>query len=144
MFRENEKNKVQALIEEVGLEEATEKFAQIVLDNLKDTYLIRQLMLEEMEGASLGNETAQSFARQSGLSPQEYKGALEHSDPEIDGRDGAKTFLDDITWQLMPDRELMVRFRLMIDDKLLRKAQLENIARHSLTIRKISDLKSGC
>ncbi|MDO8177011.1 MAG: ATPase, T2SS/T4P/T4SS family [Undibacterium sp.] len=125
MFRKNTKTKVQALIEEIGLEEATDKFSQIVLENVKDKHLIRQLMLEEMEGASLGNETAKSFVHQSGLSPEEYKGALEHSHPEIDGRNGAKTFLDDITWQLRPDRELMVRFRLMIDDILLRKAQLE-------------------
>lgn len=88
MFRKNAKNKVQALIEEVGLEDAVDNVELLVLENLEDTHLIRQLTLEEMEGASLGNETANSFARQSGLSPEEYKRTLEHSHPEIDVRDG--------------------------------------------------------
>lgn len=124
LFRKNKKTKVQEFVEKVGLEAATEKFSQMVLEKLTDAHLIRQLMLEEIEGASIGNETAKLFARNSGLGPEDYKGALNRSHSEIDGPNGAKTFLDDITMQLMPDRDLMVRFRLLIDDKLLKKAQL--------------------
>lgn len=128
LFGKNKKTKVQEFVEKVGLDAATDHFSKMVLENLKDANLIRQLMLEEIEGASIGNETAKSFARNSGFKPEDYKGALNRSHPEIDGPNGAKTFLDDITMQLMPDRDLMVRFRLMIDDKLLKKTRLGKYA----------------
>lgn len=128
LFGKNKKTKVQEFVEKVGLDAATDHFSKMVLENLKDANLIRQLMLEEIEGASIGNETAKSFARSSGIKPEDYKGALNRSHPEIDGPNGAKTFLDDITMQLMPDRDLMVRFRLMIDDKLLKKTRLGKYA----------------
>ncbi|MFC3459495.1 hypothetical protein [Massilia haematophila] len=128
LFGKNKKTKVQEFVEKVGLDAATEHFAKMVLENLKDASLMRQLILEEIEGASIGNETAKSFARNSGFKPEDYKGALNRSHPEIDGPNGAKTFLDDITMQLMPDRDLMVRFRLMIDDKLLKKTRLGKYA----------------
>ncbi|MBU0525889.1 MAG: hypothetical protein KKC24_08605 [Gammaproteobacteria bacterium] len=123
MFGFFKRNKVQALIKKIGLEGATNQFSDMVLSQLQDKTLLRQLILVEVEGASLGNETAQAFARDSGIPPQEYKGALTHSIEEIDGPGGAKTFLDDITMQLMPDRGLMVRFRLMLAEQLLVKGE---------------------
>ena len=131
-FRKQEKSEVQKLIEQDGLEQATQRFAEVIsfqgeylLNNKERAY---QFILEEIEAASLGNEEAIRFALDSGIPSSEYKDAMKRSRPEIDGKAGPQQFLSIITTQLSPDRDLMVKFRTKIVDKVMKHFNLGKYA----------------
>lgn len=91
--------------------------------------VIMQLVLEDLEGASMGNEKAKEFARTSGISPQQYKGALDNSRPEVDGPKGVKTFLDEAALVYFPDNQLMAEFRLAATDYIMRHHRIGKYGR---------------
>gem|GEM_PF-2965345 len=88
--------------------------------NEKNIEIIYQLVLEDIEGASMGNETSKAFARNSGILPEQYKGALNNSRPEVDGPRGVKTYLDKIAMGMMSKRDEMVEFRLAATDYIMK------------------------
>ncbi len=63
------------------------------------------------ELARIAREYAQETARRSGISPHEYIGALQHSQPEVDGPNGPQQLIMALSFQLADDQALMVRFR---------------------------------
>lgn len=97
-----------------------EKCAQSICDAVVDKDVIMQMVLEDIEGASMGNDKAKEFARSSGISPKQYKGALNNSRPEVDGPKGVKTFLDEVALQYLPDLEKVAEFRLAATDYIMR------------------------
>ncbi len=117
-------NKLQEAIERDGLEHATKRIAEII--SFQDDYLLNdkkkayQFILEEIEAASLGNEEAIRFALDSGIPSSEYTGAMKRSRPEIDGKTGPQQFLSIITMQLSSDKDLMVKFRTKVVDKVMK------------------------
>jgi hypothetical protein len=124
-FRKAKKNKVQEAIERDGLEHATQRFAEIIsfqegdyLNNNKE--MAYQFILEEIEAASFGNEESIRFALDSGIPSSEYKGAMTRSRPEVDGKAGPQQFLSIMTMQLSSDKDLMVKFRIKIVDKVMK------------------------
>lgn len=120
LFGKNKKTKIQELIEQDGIENATQRFAEVISDMLKTKELAYQFILEEIEAASQGNQAAIEFSSQSGISSNEYKGSMRISCPAIDGAEGPQQFLLNVTTQLHSDTVLMIEFRTKIVDKVMR------------------------
>lgn len=103
--------------------------AKSICKVVDDIDIIMQLVLEDLEGASMGNEKAQAFVRESGITPNQYKGALDNSRPEVDGPKGVKTFLDEVALGYYPDNQLMAEFRLAATDYIMRYHRIGKYAR---------------
>ena len=59
-----------------------------VLETIPNEGIAYQFVLEEIEGASLGNEDARRFAENSVFLRDEYEDAMKDSSPEVDGYSG--------------------------------------------------------
>lgn len=119
LFRK--KSQVEALIANDGIEHATDRFAEIVARKLTSREIAYQFILEEIEGASMGNSASKRFASNSGFHPEEYRGALNNSIPEVDGPDGPQQLLLALSLQLANNQELMAEFRCRIDEKIMQR-----------------------
>lgn len=122
------KTQVQQLIANDGIEHATERFEVIISRMLSTREIARQFILEELDGASQGNEASQTFARSSGIPASEYKHALDNSNPEIDGPEGPQQLLLALSMQLIPNQALMAEFRCKVDDKVMKRFRLGKYA----------------
>ena len=71
MFKKKQKSDLERLIEKDGIEYAAKRFSEIILQKMPTAEIAYQFVLEEIEAASQGNETAIRFARNSGISQQE-------------------------------------------------------------------------
>ncbi|MEI6066969.1 MAG: leucine-rich repeat domain-containing protein [Methylococcaceae bacterium] len=143
IFGKSKKNKIQDLIEQDGLEHATQRFAEVICDMLKTKELAHQFVLEEIDAASQGDNEAMRFAFSSGIPSTEYKGAMQRSCPEIDGKDGPQQFLLNISTQLHSDTDLMVEFRTKIVDKVMKRFYLGKYASNEPAgIKKYNQLKN--
>lgn len=124
LFSKKKENDIQKLIKNDGIEHATKRFAEVICEMLITKENAYQFILEEVEAASEGNIAAMKFAADSGISPEEYSGAMQNSCPEIDGDNGPQQFLLNISSQLLSDPDLMVRFRTQIAENVMKKFQL--------------------
>ena len=120
MFKKKQKSDLEKLIEKDGIEHAAKRFSEIIMQKIPTDEIAYQFVLEEIEAASQGNDTAISFAKNSGISPQEYKGAMEDSRPEVDGPDGPQQFILALCMQLQPNVDLVVELRTKIIDNIMR------------------------
>ncbi len=118
------KSDVQKLIDRAGLEGASFHYAGIVAGKIPNHRILKQFLLEELDGASQGNEFAQEFARDSPIPAHEYKGALRCSFPEVDGPNGPQQTLHRITLQLSSNRDLMAKFRIMIVSNIAQRMRV--------------------
>lgn len=105
-----------------------QKCAQSICSEVDNIEIIMQLVLEDIEGAAMGNDKAKSFARSSGISPEQYKGALNNSRPEVDGPRGVKSYLDNEALKYYPDLEKVVDFRLSATDYIMRHYKIGKYA----------------
>jgi hypothetical protein len=110
--------------EEEGKEETApawhgQQCAKDICDEVDDFEVIFQLVLEDIEGASMGNDEARNFARLSGIPPTQYLGSLKNSRPEVDGPKGVKTYLDEMALGYYPDLEKMAEFRIAATDYIM-------------------------
>ena len=120
IFKKKQKSDLERLIEKDGIEYAAKRFSEIILQKIPTTEIAYQFVLEEIEAASQGNDTAIRFARNSGISPQEYKGSMRNSRPEIDGPDGPQQFILALCMQLQPNVNLVVDLRTKIVDNVMK------------------------
>jgi len=104
------------LVEKYGIEHATKHFAEIIIGRLTSREIAYQFILEELQGASMGNAASRAFAANSGIDHMEYRHAAENSMPEVDGPDGPQQLLLAASLQLARDPDLMARFRCGIDE----------------------------
>lgn len=111
-------------IEARGLEEITSEIVGGLMRQLSKTGYMFNFILAEVDGASMGNERAQRFARDCGIAESEYKGAHLFEHPLIDGPNGAKTLMDAACVGMLDDPKLMLDFRLMVLDKLMRRVEV--------------------
>lgn len=119
MFKKKQKSELEKLIEKDGIEHAAKRFSEIILQKIPTEEIAYQFVLEEIEAASQGNDAAISFARNSGISPQEYKGSMSNSRPEVDGPDGSQQFILALCMQLQPNVDLVVALRTKIVDNIM-------------------------
>lgn len=120
MFKKKQQSDLEKLIEKDGIDYAAKRFSEIILRKLSTTEIAYQFILEEIEAASQGNDTAINFARNSGISPYEYKGSMSNSRPEVDGPDGPQQFLLALYMQLQSNADLVVRLRTRIVDNIMK------------------------
>jgi hypothetical protein len=121
IFNKKKKSDLEKLIEKDGIEYAAKRFSEIILQKMPTTDIAYQFVLEEVEAASQGNDTAIIFARNSGISPQEYEGSMNNSSPEVDGPDGPQQFILSLCMQLQPNVDLVVELRTKIVDNIMKK-----------------------
>jgi len=122
------KSELEKAIERDGIEHATDRVADIVASKIPTREIAYRFILEELDGASSGNDASKAFARSSGISPSEYAGALGNSYPEVDGPGGPQQLLAGMSLQLAGNQELMARFRCKVDDKIMKRFGLGNYA----------------
>jgi len=113
------KTQVEQLLATDGIDHATDRFSQIVSRKLTTRQIAYQFILEELDGASKGNAASQQFAKNSGIVPAEYLGALDSSIPEVDGPEGPQQLLLGLSLQIS-NQEQMAEFRCKVDDKIMR------------------------
>ncbi|QDZ27112.1 hypothetical protein [Noviherbaspirillum sp. UKPF54] len=136
------KSQLEKLIDADGIEHATGRFAEIIARKLTSREIAYQFILQELDGASRGNDASQQFAESSGFLPEEYRNALENSIPEVDGPDGPQQQLLALSLELLPNQELVAKFRCMVDDKIMRMFKLGRYAqKEDRIINLLSTLK---
>jgi len=125
IFRKKKaKSYLAAQIESKGLDQVTTEVAGGLIGHLSGTGYMYDFILAELDGASMGNEKAKKFARESGIPESEYNGHHQFEHPLIDGPQGAKTILDAACLGMIDQGELVVDFRLMTLDKLMRRIEV--------------------
>ena len=122
--RKKPKSHLAKQIESRGLDQVTTEVVGGLMRQLSKTGYMFNFILGEIDGASMGNEKSQCFARGSGIPESEYKGAHLFNHPLIDGPNGAKTLMDAACLAMLDEHELMVDFRLMVLDKLMRQVEV--------------------
>lgn len=120
---------IQESIEKNGWQGAVTIAAMTVISRIPSEDVAYQFILEELDGASQGNEYSREHARNSGISPQEYSGALSRSNPEVDGPDGPQQMLMAMSFQLSADRDKMAKFRCDVGSAVMEHFQLGAYAR---------------
>lgn len=111
-------------IESKGLDQVTTEIVGGLMRQLSGTGYMYRFVLAELDGASMGNEKSRKFARESGIAESEYKGQHQFEHPLIDGPNGAKTIMDMACLGMIDQQDLVVDFRLMTLDKLMRKVEV--------------------
>jgi len=122
LFRK--KSQVEVLIEKEGIERVTDHFSEIIARKLTSFEIAYQFILEEVEGASMGNSASKHFASNSGIAPEQYWSALNNTMPEVDGPDGPQQLLLASCLQLENNQALMAEFRCRINDKIMQRFNL--------------------
>lgn len=89
----------------------------------------KQFVLEEIEGASLGDEISQNFSKLSGFDKIDYDGAMneKNSFDEVDGGGSPQqvlTFECHIPLLNDENKDLLVEIRLQVVDKIMKKYSL--------------------
>lgn len=113
-------------IESKGLDQFTNEVVGGLMRQLKGTGYMYHFILAELDGASMGKEKAKTFARESGIPETEYRGQHKFQHPLIDGPNGAKTIMDLACLEMNDHQDLVVDFRLMTLDKLMRQVGVGN------------------
>ncbi|UXC18158.1 hypothetical protein [Comamonas squillarum] len=116
IFR-SKRTKVQQLIADHGFDEAVNVVAQDVIAKLPSRASAYQFLLQELDGASRGNEQSQRMASESGIPEEHYRGALERDAPEVNE---AHNHITNYAMQLMPEQALTARFRVAIDVEVMK------------------------
>ena len=115
------KSKIQNLIDECGYEQAVRFAAGSIIEKLPERDMAYEFMLQELEGASMGNENSKRVAAKSGIPPSRYKGALNRDVPAIEL---AQDHITNYAVQLAADQELMARFRVDIGIEVMKHFEL--------------------
>lgn len=121
MFKKKQKSDLEKIIEKDGIEYAAKRFTEIIMQKITTAEVAYQFILEEIEAASQGNVIAMDFARNSGISSDEYKGSMSRSCLEVDGPDGPQQTLLAICMQLTGNQDLMVKLRIMINENIMKE-----------------------
>ena len=121
------KTKMQQLIAESGYEQAVKIAADSIIQRLPNKSLALIYILQEMDGASLGNDYSKLVAANSGIPSEAYKGTLEEEHP------GIKEAFDHITnysLQLHEDQSLMARFRCDVDTAIMKHFEFGRFSKY--------------
>lgn len=111
------KTKIQQLIDERGYETAVTFAAGAIIERIPNRASAYELVLQELDGASLGNEASKKAAANSGIPSSHYKGALQKDVPSIED---AQDHIANYSLQLVDDQKLMARFRVDIGTEVMK------------------------
>ena len=112
------------LIKRDGFEETASLYAAMINKNKIHSHKVAlQFVLEELDAARQGNNTAINFVNNSGFEENEYVGAMANSFEEVDGSDGPQQML---LTQIMSVSSIdtKVKLRVTIVDKVMQEWKL--------------------
>lgn len=112
-------NDVQQYISAHGYAAAVKKFSEVVIEKIPNRKLAYAFILEELDGARQGSDYAMSYAKNSGIDPAEYIGALEASISAVDSPNGPQQTLLRLAIALTQDRELGAKFKCDVGDAVM-------------------------
>ena len=110
------KTEMQKFIAEHGYDDALEMASQAIIDELPNRVVAYEFMLQELDGASQGNDISRLMANTSGILPAEFKGALSKDIPEINV---PHDYITNLSLQLASEPGLMTKFRLDVGSKVM-------------------------
>ena len=125
------KEVTEAVISEHGHAEAQEDdidvITRAVLETIPNEEIAYQFVLEEIEGASGGNEEARKFAKDSVFLRDEYEGAIRDSSPEVDGYSGPQQTLTRLTLGRLAGNSMdeMARVRIGVVKNVIKHWKLD-------------------
>lgn len=119
-FNKRKKTAVEKSIDKDGVEHVARVISDTLLSKMPKREIAYQFILEELDAASKGGDVAIYFAKNSGISPVEYKGALNNSMPEVDGEDGPQQLLVKICSNLLSNPEMMMDLRIRVDENIMK------------------------
>ena len=98
-----------------------------VLETIPNEEIAYQFVLEEIEGASGGNEEAKKFAKDSVFLRDEYEGAMRDSSPEVDGYSGPQQTLTRLTLGMLAGSSMdeMARVRIGVVKNVIKHWKLD-------------------
>jgi hypothetical protein len=134
------KSQLEKAIKKDGIEHTTDRVFEIIVAKIPTQEIAYRFILEEIDGASMGNDASIRFAKDSGISVAEYKGALDNSFPEVDGPDGPQQLLAGFAMHLFGNRELMAEFRCKVDDKIMKHFRLGKYSNPERSIQTMDSL----
>ena len=111
-------NEFEKKIGENGLDFVSSFAAGEILKKIHSYGDALQFVLEELDAARNGNQTAVSFADNSGFLSNDYIGAMDRSYDAIDGSDGPQMLLVSLAFGI-EDIELMSQFKVATVDKVM-------------------------
>lgn len=117
-FFKKKKSKIQLLIDERGYEAAVGVVATAVIERIPNRESAYQFILQELDGASMGNEDSRRAAADSGIPASQYKDALSKVAPALED---AHDHITNYTIQLAAGPDLMSRFRVDIGVEIMRR-----------------------
>ena len=142
-------NEMIDLINSIGLDKAAELVAEYLNQKILSEDVAMQFILEELEAASKGNDTAQLFAKTSGFDKDDYEDSMNNSFEQVDGKNGPQQELLNLCMMLYPNQDLMVELRIRVVDHIMKIWELGKYAAINNEIRLIDlvvkryDLEEG-
>ena len=106
-----------------GVDHASLRIFQEVQKLIGSYEVALQFVLEELDAARQGDDTAINFAKNSGFSESDYKGAMDNSFDEVDGPGGPQLLLLNFLFKI-GDMDLMVSLRVATVDKIMQEWRL--------------------
>ena len=98
--------------------------AKSIFENVSKTItsnkIAKQFILEELDAASQGDETAIEFVKSSGFKKEEYKDAMKNSFNEVDGANGPQQTLLK-SCMILGDMDLVVKTRILVTEMIIEK-----------------------
>lgn len=122
LFRK--KSYLEKQIEKEGIDKVTSDVVLHISELIPNREIAYQFILEELDAAREGDDTAKLFVMESGIEKSEYVGAVNNSIPEVEGPEGPQQVLLKISMELYGNKNLMVKFHCMVDDKIMRRFKL--------------------
>ena len=113
-------NEMQKNIDMYGVDKTSEILAEYLNQKITSEDIAIQFVLEELEAASKGNDTAQLFAKTSGFDKDDYEGSMSNSFEEVDGPNGPQQELLNLCMMLYPNQDLMVELRIKVVDHIMK------------------------
>ena len=121
-------NELRQAITQFGTDKVAEFMAEYINQKIPSEDVAVQFILEELEAASEGNESAKIFARTSGFDKDDYLGAMKNSFEEVDGPDGPQQEILNLCMMLYPDQRLMTELRIKTVDLIMKDWKLGKYA----------------
>jgi hypothetical protein len=143
------KNELLNLIENIGINQASKLLAEYLNEKINSEDVAMQFILEEIEAASQGNQSAKLFAKTSGFDEDDYLGAMGNSFEEVDGVNGPQQEILKLCMTLYPNQNLMAELRIKTVDNIMKHWKLGKYSaiNESLrlidVVRKTNDLDEG-
>ena len=137
------KNEMIETIENFGIDKTAELLAEYVNQKISSEDVAIQFVLEEIEAASQGNESAKIFAKSSGFDEDDYIGAMHNSFEEVDGEDGPQQEILNLCMMLYPNQDLMAELRMKTVDNIMKHWKLGKYSPVNEKVRLVDIVKKN-